>query len=281
MSARTEQQTAPKGAKKTKPAKSGEQTRRSPARQFNQERLALLILAPVVSEKGTFIADKHEQVIFKVMPDATKPEVKAAVEAMFKVEVDSVQIVNVGGKTKRFGRTLALDDVSFDVPMGSIFGLLGPNGAGKTTLFSIAAGFLRADSGSLRVLATDIEHIADLQGRMTILPQDAAFQKNVPIMEQLMFLRRLDGTQPDRLDPRQDHVGAARHLEAGQEQAADQLGPAVLQAMIVRVDREHGSPRPGAAGGNLDRPRRGSPQGPEAGDLVQTGSYCTPQNKRQ
>jgi len=76
----------------------------SAARQFNPERLATVLLAPVVSEKGTFIAEKHEQVIFRVMPDATKPEVKAAVEAMFKVEVESVQMLNVGGKQKRFGR---------------------------------------------------------------------------------------------------------------------------------------------------------------------------------
>jgi large subunit ribosomal protein L23 len=73
-------------------------------KQFDPERLAVVLLAPVVSEKGTFIADKHEQVIFRVMPDATKPEVKAAVEAMFKVQVESVQIAIVGGKTKRFGR---------------------------------------------------------------------------------------------------------------------------------------------------------------------------------
>ncbi len=74
------------------------------AKQFSSERLAVVLLAPVVSEKGTHIADKYEQVIFKVMPDATKPEVKAAVEAMFKVQVESVQIVNVSGKAKRFGR---------------------------------------------------------------------------------------------------------------------------------------------------------------------------------
>ncbi len=74
------------------------------ARQFNSERLALVLLGPVVSEKATYIADKHAQVIFKVLQDATKPEVKAAVEAMFKVEVESVQITNVGGKVKRFGR---------------------------------------------------------------------------------------------------------------------------------------------------------------------------------
>ena len=74
------------------------------AKQFSSERLAVVLLAPVVSEKGTHIADKYEQVIFKVMPDAAKAEVKAAVEAMFKVQVERVQIVNVGGKVKRFGR---------------------------------------------------------------------------------------------------------------------------------------------------------------------------------
>ena len=72
--------------------------------KYAQERLMTVLLAPVVSEKGTYVADKHEQVIFRVAPDATKPEVKAAVELMFKVEVESVQIANVHGKVKRFGR---------------------------------------------------------------------------------------------------------------------------------------------------------------------------------
>ena len=73
-------------------------------RKYNSERLATVLLATVVSEKGTFIADKHEQVIFRVAQDATKPEIKAAVELMFKVQVDSVQVSNVKGKQKRFGR---------------------------------------------------------------------------------------------------------------------------------------------------------------------------------
>jgi large subunit ribosomal protein L23 len=72
--------------------------------KYNPERLATVLLAPVISEKGTFIGDKHNQIIFRVVQDATKPEIKAAVEAMLKVQVDSVQVVNVGGKTKRFGR---------------------------------------------------------------------------------------------------------------------------------------------------------------------------------
>jgi len=74
------------------------------ARKYNPEHLMTLLLAPVVSEKGTFIADKHEQVIFHVAPNATKPEIKAAVELMWKVNVESVQIANVKGKHKRFGR---------------------------------------------------------------------------------------------------------------------------------------------------------------------------------
>ncbi len=76
----------------------------NPSPRFNQERLMTLLLAPVISEKGTHIADKYEQVVFKVVQDATKPEVKAAVELMFKVQVESVQISNVRGKQKRFGQ---------------------------------------------------------------------------------------------------------------------------------------------------------------------------------
>ena len=72
--------------------------------KFNQERLLQILLAPQISEKATYVADKNEQVIFFVASDATKPEVKAAVELMFKVNVESVQISNIKGKTKRFGR---------------------------------------------------------------------------------------------------------------------------------------------------------------------------------
>ena len=77
---------------------------RTPATRFDQERLMTVLLAPVISEKATTVADKHDQVVFRVAPNATKPEVKAAVELMFKVQVDSVQISNVHGKEKRFGR---------------------------------------------------------------------------------------------------------------------------------------------------------------------------------
>ena len=71
---------------------------------MNAERLLQVILAPVVTEKSTFVAEKNQQIAFRVVADATKPEIKAAVELLFKVEVDSVQVLNQKGKQKRFGR---------------------------------------------------------------------------------------------------------------------------------------------------------------------------------
>lgn len=72
--------------------------------KHSEERLMKVLLAPVVSEKATMLAEKKEQVIFLVMQDATKTEVKAAVELLFKVEVESVQVANRSGKQKRSGR---------------------------------------------------------------------------------------------------------------------------------------------------------------------------------
>ena len=65
-----------------------------------------MVLAPVVSEKSTFVADKNRQYVFRVADDATKPEIKAAVELMFKTKVDASRCSNVKGKERRFGRTI-------------------------------------------------------------------------------------------------------------------------------------------------------------------------------
>ncbi len=70
---------------------------------MNQERLLKVILAPHISEKASLATEKCNQVVFKVAADATKPEVKKAVEQLFEVEVQSVNICNIKGKSKRFG----------------------------------------------------------------------------------------------------------------------------------------------------------------------------------
>lgn len=69
----------------------------------NKERLLKVLLSPLVSEKGTMMADANRQFAFKVLKDATKPEIGAAVAELFKVEVEKVNIVNVTGKQKRHG----------------------------------------------------------------------------------------------------------------------------------------------------------------------------------
>jgi len=78
----------------------------TPESPKNTERLMQVLLAPTVSEKTTFVGEKNNQYVFRVLPDATKPEIKAAVELMFKKKVLSVQVLNVQGKNKRVGRTL-------------------------------------------------------------------------------------------------------------------------------------------------------------------------------
>jgi large subunit ribosomal protein L23 len=73
-------------------------------KQYSPERLMTVVLAPIVSEKSTLIADKNRQYVFRVADDATKPEIKAAVELLFKTKVDSVTVSNVKGKQRRMGK---------------------------------------------------------------------------------------------------------------------------------------------------------------------------------
>jgi large subunit ribosomal protein L23 len=82
----------------------------STQQKFDQGRLAQVLVAPIVSEKATTVGEKHNQVLFKVLRDATKPEIKAAVELMFNVKVASVQTVNQKGKVKRFGARIGRRD---------------------------------------------------------------------------------------------------------------------------------------------------------------------------
>ena len=109
-----------KAAKAAKPAaekapatprvKKAKVAKPAPRPAHSEGRLAQVLIAPIVSEKATMAAEKHNQVLFKVMRDATKPEIKAAVELMFKVTVDSVQTVQHKGKVKRFGKSTGRRD---------------------------------------------------------------------------------------------------------------------------------------------------------------------------
>jgi large subunit ribosomal protein L23 len=78
--------------------------------KFDEGRLSQVLVAPIISEKATRLGEKQNQVLFKVLRDATKPEIKAAVELMFKVEVAEVTTLVQKGKVKRFGRSTGRRD---------------------------------------------------------------------------------------------------------------------------------------------------------------------------
>ena len=71
---------------------------------MNEERMMKVLVAPHVSEKSTIVADKYNQVVFRVLPDARKLEIKKAVEKLFNVEVRAVRVANYRGKRKGFAR---------------------------------------------------------------------------------------------------------------------------------------------------------------------------------
>lgn len=79
-------------------------------RKFDEGRLMQVLVAPIISEKATSVAENTNAVTFKVLQDATKPEIKAAVELMFNVKVKGVSVANIKGKTKRFGRSVGRRD---------------------------------------------------------------------------------------------------------------------------------------------------------------------------
>ncbi len=139
--------------------------------------------------------------------------------------------LSIRGLGKDFGRFTALNDVSFDVPAGSLFGLLGPNGAGKTTLFSIAAGFLKASRGSIETLGVDVREISKLHGRFSMLPQDAAFQGGIPVIDQLVMFARLNGFERAEAEGK-----AMEALElVGLGEAARRNARALSHGMMKRV----------------------------------------------
>jgi len=95
--------------------------------------------------------------------------------------------------TKRFGSTVAVNQVSLRVARGAVFGLIGPNGAGKTTAFSIVCGYLKPDSGTVRVLGHAPGDLATLKGRIGALPQDASLPANDRVGEVLVYFGHLLG----------------------------------------------------------------------------------------
>jgi ABC-2 type transport system ATP-binding protein len=135
-------------------------------------------------------------------------------------------VIQVSGLRKTYGRTVAVDDVSFEVRHGEIFGLIGPNGAGKTSTMECVEGLRQADGGSISVLGLDPRRQAyRLQDRIGVQLQQAQLQKRIKVVEAVHFWAALYQRQPTDGDRLLEQLGLAdkRHawfmtLSGGQKQ---------------------------------------------------------------
>ncbi len=105
--------------------------------------------------------------------------------------------------SKTFDVIKAVDDISFEVNEGEIFGFLGPNGAGKTTTISMIAGLLKPDSGKIRINALDLDReLKKIKRLMGVVPQEMAFYEELTARENLLFWGKLYGVRKKELDER-------------------------------------------------------------------------------
>lgn len=117
-------------------------------------------------------------------------------------EVTTGEAIRISGLSHLFGEKQALKDIDWVLPQKGIVGLVGPNGAGKTTLFSLIAGFLTLQKGTISVLGESSPVASALMGRVGVMPQDAIFARDISIFDQLLFLLKLDGYQGEVAEQR-------------------------------------------------------------------------------
>jgi ABC-2 type transport system ATP-binding protein len=103
-------------------------------------------------------------------------------------------MISVTGLTKRFGSTLAVDNVSFEIPKGQVVGFLGPNGAGKTTTMRLLTGYLPPDDGSARLMGINLlSQSIEVRRRLGYLPENNPLPDDIEVTEYLHYIGRLRG----------------------------------------------------------------------------------------
>jgi ABC-2 type transport system ATP-binding protein len=131
--------------------------------------------------------------------------------------IDTHSLLRIQQLSHRFGDKVAIDHIDWNLDHRGVVGLVGPNGAGKTTLFSLIAGFLRVQSGTIEVLGSSAPGARSLVSRVAVMPQDAIFARDVSIFDQMLFLRSLDGvsgtTARHEVVAALDSVGLADQLD--------------------------------------------------------------------
>ena len=181
-------------------------------------------------------------------------------------------VVQVAGLSRRFGRTVALDDVSLDVPRGVVFGLVGENGAGKTTLIKHLLGLLKAQTGTVRVFGLDpVREPVEVLARVGYLSEDRDLPDWMRLDELLRYLRAVLSDLGRRLRRRPAPAVRSRSPRPDQDALAGAAGsrrPAGGAGLSARalgsrraIDRARPDRAPGDPGGDHPHDRRGRPDG--------------------
>lgn len=116
----------------------------------------------------------------------------------------TVPVCEAEGLRKAFGDLVAVDDVSFRIDPGEVYGLLGPNGAGKSTAISMVCGVLRRDAGAVRICGDDVDAGPRVRRHIGLVPQDVALYPDLSGRENLQFWGRMYGMRGGALDARVD-----------------------------------------------------------------------------
>lgn len=133
--------------------------------------------------------------------------------------------------SRNFGALKAIDDLSLEIPELAVAAFVGANGAGKTTTFSVIAGFLRANSGTIEISGEDVRAYRRRGGRMGLLPQDVQFYDERSIYRQLKMFALLEGLSGAAADAEVDRVLELAHLT---EKAKEKPG-ALSRGMKARL----------------------------------------------
>jgi ABC-2 type transport system ATP-binding protein len=145
-----------------------------------------------------------------------------------------VPAVEIDGVTKRYGRTLALDEVSFEVRPNELFALLGPNGAGKTTLLHILCTILRPDSGTARINGVDvIKHPLDGRRHLGVVFQEPSLDDRLTLYENLNFHGLVYGVPAGKRRKRIDDMLALVELSNWRERLVRTLSSGMKRRLEI------------------------------------------------
>jgi ABC-2 type transport system ATP-binding protein len=159
--------------------------------------------------------------------------------------MNAYNAIEVSRISKSFGKTQAVQDISFEVHRGEIFGLLGPNGAGKTTSIRIALDIFKPDSGRVSILGGPMSE--EKKNRIGYMPEERGLYQDLPLERCLVYLASLKGLTPDqarrdlapllqRFDLQAHKQKKIKELSKGMQQKAQIISTILHQPELIIID---------------------------------------------